>query len=81
VQIMRVNRGGPTQATGLQTGDVMLAADDAKIANLEMFYKKIWDRATPDAEIKLTVLQGAEFKTITLKPVDRMSIMMKPAGI
>jgi len=27
------------------------------------------------------VLQGAEIKTITLKAVDRMSTMMKPAGI
>jgi serine protease Do len=81
VQIMRVNQDGPAQAAGLQPGDVVLAVDDAKVANLETFYKKIWDRATPEAEIKLTVLQGADLKTITLKPVDRMSTMKKPAGI
>ncbi len=81
VQIVRVNKDGPAQAAGLQTGDVVLAVDDAKVANLETFYKKIWDRLTPEAEIKLTVLQGADLKTIVLKPVDRMSTMMKPAGI
>jgi S1-C subfamily serine protease len=81
VQIVRVNKDGPAQAAGLQPGDVVLAVDDAKVANLETFYKKIWDRATPEAEIKLTVLQGADLKTITLKPVDRMSTMKKPAGI
>jgi serine protease Do len=81
VQIMRVNKDGPAQAAGLQPGDVVLAVDDAKVANLETFYKKIWDRATPEAEIKLTVLQGADIKTIVLKPVDRMSTMRKPAGI
>jgi serine protease Do len=81
VQIMRVNQDGPAQAAGLQPGDVVLAVDDAKVANLETFYKKIWDRATPEAEIKLTVLQGADLKTIVLKPVDRMSTMKKPSGI
>jgi serine protease Do len=81
VQIMRVNPDSPAQTAGLQVGDVVLAVDDAKVANLEGFYKKIWDRATPEMEIKLTVLQGADLKTITLKPVDRMSTMMKPAGI
>jgi serine protease Do len=81
VQIVRVNPDSPAQSAGLQVGDVVLAVDDAKVANLEGFYKKIWDRATPEMEIKLTVLQGADLKTITLKPVDRMSTMMKPAGI
>jgi serine protease Do len=33
------------------------------------------------AAVKLTVLQGAELKTLTLRGVDRMSTMVKPAGI
>jgi serine protease Do len=81
VQIVRVNPDSPAQTAGLQVGDVVLAVDDAKVANLEAFYKKVWDRASPEAEIKLTVLQGADLKTITLKAVDRMSTMKKPAGI
>jgi serine protease Do len=81
VQIVRVNKDGPAQAAGLQPGDVVLAVDDAKVANLEAFYKKLWDRASPEADIKLTVLQGADLKTITIKAVDRMSTMRKPSGI
>ncbi|MFM7330642.1 MAG: S1C family serine protease [Brachymonas sp.] len=81
VQIVRVNQDGPAQSAGLQPGDVVLAVDDTKVANLETFYKKIWDRASPESEIKLTLLQGADLKTITLKTVDRMSTMRKPAGI
>ncbi len=81
VQIVRINADSPAQAAGLKVGDVVLAVDDAKVATLETFYKKIWDRASPEGEIKLTVLQGAELKTITLRAVDRMSTMMKPAGI
>jgi serine protease Do len=81
VQIIRVNKESPAQEAGLQPGDVVLAIDDAKVATLEAFYKKLWDRATPDAQVKLTVLQGAEIKTIVLKPVDRMSTLRKSTGI
>lgn len=81
VQIVRVNQESPAQTAGLQPGDVVLAVDDAKVATLEAFYKKLWDRSTPDSEVKLTVLQGAELKTIVLKPVDRASMFRKPSGI
>ena len=81
VQVVRVNKESPAQAAGLQAGDVVLAVDDAKVSTLEAFYKKVWDRASPDAEVRLTVLQGAEIKVIVLKAVDRMSTMLKPAGI
>ncbi len=81
VQVVRVNKDSPAQAAGLQPGDVVLAVDGAKVATLEAFYKQVWQHANPDDEIQLTVLQGAEIKTLTLKAVDRMSTMMKPAGI
>lgn len=81
VQIVRVSEQSPAQAAGLQPGDVVLAVDGAKVATLETFYKKLWDHASPDAEIQLTVLQGADLKTITLRGVDRMSTLAKPSGI
>ncbi len=81
IQIVRVNKESPAQLAGLEAGDLVLAVDGAKVTTLEEFYKKLWDRARPDAEITLTVLQGAEIRTIVLKPVDRMSTMRKPAGI
>ena len=81
VQIVRVNKDGPAQAAGLEAGDFVLAVDGAKVATLEAFYKKLWARDKPDAEVKLTVLQGADVKTLVLKAVDRMATMKKPAGI
>lgn len=81
VNIVRVNKDSPAQAAGLEPGDVVLAVDGAVVATLEAFYKKLWEHANPDDEVKLTVLQGAMVKNITLKAVDRMSTMMKPAGI
>ena len=81
VQIVRVNKDGPAQAAGLEAGDFVLAVDGTKVTTLEAFYKKLWEHAQPDDEITLTVLQGADLKTIKLKAVDRMSTMQKPAGI
>lgn len=81
VQIVRVSKESPAQKAGLAPGDLVLAVDGKRVATLEEFYKKLWDRARPDAEVSLTVLQGADLKTIVLKPVDRMNTMRKPAGI
>ena len=81
VQIVRVNKDSPAQEAGLEAGDFVLAVDGTKVATLEAFYKKLWAHAQPDDEITLTVLQGADIKTIKFKAVDRMSTMQKPDGI
>ncbi len=81
VQVMRVSQDSPAQLAGLEAGDVVLAVDGATVATLEAFYKKLWDRAAPDAEIRLTVLQGAEVKTIVLRAQDRLLTLKKPSGI
>jgi S1-C subfamily serine protease len=81
VQVARVGKASPASAAGLQPGDVVLAVDGTKVTTLEGFYKKLWDRADAQAEVQLTVLQGADVKTLTIKPVDRLSTLRKPKGI
>ena len=81
VQVVRVSQESPAQRAGLAPGDVVLAVDGTKVTTLETFYKKLWEHAEPDAEIELTVLQGADVKTLKLRAVDRMSTMRKPSGI
>ncbi len=81
VQIVRISRESPAQTAGLQAGDFVLAVDGATVGSLEAFYKALWNRVAPDSEVKLTVLQGAQIKVITLKPVDRQSTLQRPSGI
>jgi serine protease Do len=81
VQIVRVSQDSPAEAAGLEPGDVVLAIDGASVSTLEGLYKKLWAHASPDDEIQLTVLQGAIIKQFTLKAVDRMTTMRRPAGI
>ena len=81
VQVLRVSRDSPAQLAGLRAGDVVMAVDGMPVATLETFYKKVWDRASPDAEITLTVQQGDEVRSIVLKAEDRMLTLKKPASI
>lgn len=81
VQVLRVNEDSPAQEAGLKSGDVVLAVDEDKVATLEAFYKKLWTRPTPQTPVRLTVLQGADLKTVVVQPRDRMQTLRKPAGI
>lgn len=81
VQVLRVSDDSPAQEAGLKTGDVVLAVDEDKVATLEAFYKKLWTRPSPQTPVRLTVLQGADLKTVVVQPRDRMQTLRKPAGI
>jgi S1-C subfamily serine protease len=81
IQVVRVSANSPAQQAGLQSGDLVLAVDGLQVATLEAFYKKLWDRPAPDSEVRLTVLQGTELKTLVLKGVDRLSTLRQPGGI
>jgi serine protease Do len=81
IQVLRVTKDSPAQLAGLNAGDVVMAVDGAPVVTLEAFYKKVWDRSSPDAEITLTVRQEGEVKSIVLKAEDRMLTLKKPASI
>ena len=81
VQVVRVATDSPAQAGGVEPGDVIVAVDGAPVATLEEFYKRVWSHAQPDDEIRLTVQHGEDRRELTLKGVDRMSTITKPAGI
>ncbi|MCG2592014.1 S1C family serine protease [Ramlibacter sp. XY19] len=81
VQIVRVSQDSPAAAAGLAPGDVVLAIDGTSVSTLEALYKALWAHPSPEEEVLLTVLQGAQIRQLTVKPVDRMTTMRRPAGI
>lgn len=81
VHVVRINKESPAEAAGLQPGDVVLAVDGVQVSTLAEFYKRIWLHAQPDDEIQLTVEQQGSVRDVTVKAVDRMTTMAKPAGI
>ena len=61
---------------------MVLEIDGIEVATLEAFYKQLWKRPAPDAEVELTVQQGdGESRKIRVQAVDRMQTLRKPAGI
>jgi serine protease Do len=81
VRVVRVSKDGPAEAAGLRGGDVVMAIDGVPVGTLEAFYKKLWAAPQPDADIRLTVQRAGEVRTVTVKAVDRLTTMAKPAGI
>lgn len=81
VQLVGVGKDTPAQSAGLNSGDVILAVDGAKVATLESFYKTLWAHSEPSRPVKLTVLQGAEINTVLIDVVERLSTLRRPDGI
>jgi len=81
VVVARVTADSPAHSGGIQRGDVILAVDDEPVASLEAFYKRLWKRQKADDEIRLTLQRGEEVRTLTLRGMDRMTTMARPAGI
>ncbi|WP_428573313.1 S1C family serine protease [Ramlibacter sp.] len=81
VRIVRVNDDGPAYAAGVAPGDVVLAIDGARVTSLESFYKKLWAKPNPEDEVQLTLQHGSVVRQVTIKGVDRMTVIRKPSGI
>ncbi|VWX59478.1 Serine protease, S1-C subfamily, contains C-terminal PDZ domain [Burkholderiales bacterium 8X] len=81
IQVVRVDRQGPALEAGLKPGDLVLEVDGREVNTLEAFYKQIWARSEPNADVELTVKQGEEVRKITIRAVDRLQTLRKPAGI
>jgi len=81
VQVVRVSEGSPADDAGLKPGTVVQAIDGLEVTTLEAFYKKLWERDTPEQPVKLTIREGNEVKTIDITPQNRMLSLKKPAGI
>ena len=81
IQLIAVSPGGPAQTAGLGVGDLILAVDDVKVRSLERFYKQLWSHSEVSQPIKLTVLQGADLKTVMIGVVERRSTLHKPQGL
>jgi serine protease Do len=81
VRVVRVAVGGPAHRGGIRQGDVILAVDGQAVASLEAFYKRVWAREKADDEIRITLQRGEEVQTLTVRGLDRMTTLAKPAGI
>jgi serine protease Do len=76
VIVSDVNPGGPAEAAGLQTGDIVVSADDRPIDTLPALTAALYLHPL-DEVMKLVVLRGSEKKTLYIPASEHRDAMDK----
>ena len=69
---------GPAAQAELKTGDVVLAVKGEEVTTLLAFYHKLWALGTAGVDVPLTLHSHGVTFDVTLKSVDRASMMSRP---
>ncbi len=70
--------GGPAHKAGLHPGDVVLQLKGSPIGDLLDFYRTVWDIGSAGALIPLTVAREDRICEITVRSIDRSSMLKSP---
>jgi serine protease Do len=81
LRVLRVSRESPAADAGVEVGDLVLAINGIKVESLRAFYAELWRMPSPDSEVELTLLKGAELRKLKVKAQDRSRSMVKPQGV
>ncbi len=81
LRVLRVSTGGPADKAGVRPGDIILAVGGEKFRDLPDFYRKLWAAGEPGVEVGLTVLQGADVRTIRVHSIDRQDFIRRKPTI
>jgi S1-C subfamily serine protease len=69
----------PAARAGMRRGDIVMAVDGSKVSGQIDFYRKLWAAGRPGSTIAVTVQQGDEVKTLTIKAGDRYRWLKLPS--
>jgi S1-C subfamily serine protease len=78
VVVLQVAKGGPAARAELRRGDVILGLDGDAVDGLADFYTRLWDLGPAGVEVPLTLWRGGDVFDVTLRSVDRASLLKKP---
>jgi S1-C subfamily serine protease len=79
--VSRVTPGGPAEAAGLATGDVIVAVGTTLVDNQTDFYREVWKLGPAGVTVPLRVLKAGDVRDVPVRTIDRMSLLRKPQGI
>ncbi|MCY4192182.1 MAG: S1C family serine protease [Rhodospirillaceae bacterium] len=69
---------GPAHKAGLHPGDIVLQLKGSPIGDLLDFYRTVWDIGPAGALIPLTVAREGRVSEITIRSIDRSSMLKSP---
>ena len=78
VVIADVATGGPADAAGLESGDIVVSVRDSAVEDLGDFYGKVWACGDAGVEIPLEIVRDGREMWVRIKSVDRMKLLKKP---
>jgi S1-C subfamily serine protease len=78
VVVMSVADGGPAEQAGLKTGDVISELDGDEVTGLADFYRKLWTKAPPGAELAMRIVRSGRESWVRVKTADREQFLHKP---
>ena len=78
VVVAGLSSKGPAAQAQLKTGDVILAVDGEKVANLGQFYRKVWSLGASGVEVPLTLHSKGVTFDVALKSSDRAKFLRTP---
>ena len=64
VVVLSLADEGPALAAGIEPGDIIISADDARVHGLADFYRKLWNGRGPGDTVTLTVEREGESRSI-----------------
>lgn len=75
VIVTRTAAGGPADTAGIRPGDVIMGVGGKRVKSIADFYRKIWARGGPGAEIPVDLVpanaEALKIKTIKVRSRDR----------
>jgi serine protease Do len=81
VHVVRLSADSPSEAAGLQRGDVIVAVDGTPVADLATLYRTLWRDERAERDVVLEIRRGGETLRTTVRSIDRMSTLSRPKGV
>jgi S1-C subfamily serine protease len=79
--VSKVTPGGPADVAGLAAGDVIVGVGTSRVDNQTDFYRYVWQLGPAGVTVPLRVLKAGDVREVSVKTVDRMSLLRKPQGV
>jgi len=81
VHVVRLTPESPSEAAGLQRGDVIVAIDGTRVTDLATFYRTLWRDERAERDVMLEIRRGGETFRTTVHAIDRMSTLSRQKGV
>lgn len=81
ISVLGVSLDSPAEHAGLRPGDRIMRIDGAAVQDLAALWRRLWTGGQPERTVTLDIERGSKARQVTLKTVDRMSVLKRPQGI